>query len=127
MEDVYHSNLNKMNPVATSRLLKVILIYDDKTMSVDGSEAKKWANHNLLVAHHAQIHNVNPFQNDPINWTISYRNGAEVDRSREHLEEPNIRVTLPCGFFVDFWLMGFPDEYYIKATEEIKMLENKSK
>jgi len=48
-----------------------------------------------------------------------------VDRSGEHLEDPIIAVTLPCGFHVDFWLTGLTDEEYIKRTKLIKKEENK--
>jgi hypothetical protein len=60
-----------MNSEIKTKLLKVTLEYEDKIMTLEGEEAEKWNNHNLAVAQSAQLHNMNPFKDDPINWTIS--------------------------------------------------------
>jgi len=61
-----------MNTEITTKLLKVTLEYEDKIMTIEGDECGKWNNHNLAVAQLAQIHNMNPFLNDPITWTAVY-------------------------------------------------------
>lgn len=60
-----------MNSEIKTKLLKVTLEYEDKIMTIDGYEALKWNDHNLIVAQFAQFHNVNPFKDNPINWNIS--------------------------------------------------------
>lgn len=60
-----------MNAEIKTKLLKVTLEYEDKIMTIEGTDAEKWNNHNLAVSQIAQIHNMNPFKDDPIIWTIT--------------------------------------------------------
>jgi hypothetical protein len=48
-----------------------------------------------------------------------------VDRSGQQNREPVIKVTLPCGFMVEFWLIGLTDKEYIQRAKTIKELETK--
>jgi len=51
-----------------SKILEVIIKFDDYTLKISGEEAEKWYNHNLNVAEIAKIHDCNPFDKDPIKW-----------------------------------------------------------
>lgn len=51
-------------------LLKVTLVFDDKTMTLEGEEAMKWDSHSITLATIADIHGMNPFKHDPIKWNI---------------------------------------------------------
>lgn len=62
-----------MNPKINTKLLKVTLEYEDKIMTIEGEEAEKWNNHNLSVAQFVQLHNMNLFKDNPINWNIEQR------------------------------------------------------
>jgi hypothetical protein len=62
-----------MNPEINTKLLKVTLEYEDKIMTIEGAEAEKWNNYNLAVAQLAQLHNMNPFKDNPINWNIEHQ------------------------------------------------------
>lgn len=51
--------------------------------------------------------------------------GATIDRSNEGAhDDASITVILPCGFKVDFWLMGQSDKYYLSAANRIKEEES---
>jgi len=56
------------------RLLKVTLEFDDKTMIIEGDEAFKWDAHNLSLSVLAHAHGINPFDTDPIRWTVQTKN-----------------------------------------------------
>lgn len=75
-----------MNPEITTKLLKVTLKYEDKIMTLEGEEAEKWNNHNLAVAQCAQLHNMNPFLDDPIKWNIS-PNKEKEEQEIKRLED----------------------------------------
>lgn len=51
-----------------SKILEVIIKFDDYTLKVSGEEAEKWYNHNVGLSQFAQNHNCNPFEQDPIKW-----------------------------------------------------------
>ena len=51
-------------------LLKVTLEFDDKTMTIEGDEARRWDAHCLQLAQLAETHGMNPFKHDPIKWNI---------------------------------------------------------
>jgi len=51
-----------------SKILKVTIEYDDKTVEVDGPEAEKWERHNQSLASLAYVHRMNPFDSDPVKW-----------------------------------------------------------
>ena len=53
-----------------SRLIKVILEFDDRIMMIEGDEAFKWDAHNLSLSVLAHAHGINPFDTDPIKWTV---------------------------------------------------------
>jgi hypothetical protein len=57
-----------------SRLLKVILEFDDKIMTIEGDEALKWDSHNISLAVLANSHSINPFDHDPVRWTVQTKN-----------------------------------------------------
>jgi hypothetical protein len=113
-----------MNPEIKTKLLKVTLEYEDKIMTIEGTEAEKWNEHNLSVAQLAQIHNINPFKDDPINWNVvEIDRLATVHRSGENWDDPIIVVTLADGYEVKFWLTGLTDQEYIRRAQLIKSLE----
>jgi hypothetical protein len=56
-----------------SKLMKVILEFDDKTMTIEGDEAIKWNNHNMSITMLAYTHGLNSFDIDPIEWKIEER------------------------------------------------------
>ena len=56
-----------------SKLLRVILTFDDKIMAIEGQEAEKWDNYNTSLAVLAHTHNMNPFDIDPIKWQVVYK------------------------------------------------------
>jgi len=59
-----------------SKILKVTIEYDDKTVEVDGPEAEKWERHNQSLASLAYVHRMNPFDSDPVKWN---RQAKKVD------------------------------------------------
>lgn len=48
-----------------------------------------------------------------------------VDRTCENDADPEIVVTLSCGFAVRFWLTGLSDAEYVRRTKQIKLLEER--
>ena len=62
-----------------SRILKVSIFYNDKILFLEGEEAEKWERHNIAVAHLAQNHGMNPFEKDPIKWTILGSKDMEIN------------------------------------------------
>ena len=60
--------------VLMSRLIKVTLEFDDKIMTIEGDEAFKWDAHNLSLSVLAHAHGINPFDTDPIRWTVQTKN-----------------------------------------------------
>lgn len=49
---------------------------------------------------------------------------ATVDRTNEYAEpDPEVIVTLDCGFEIRFFYQGLTDEEYIKRAGMIKILE----
>jgi len=55
---------------------------------------------------------------------------TKIDRTGQFEQEPEIIVTLPCGFIVRFWITGLTDKEYIRRAKEIKAfskLENEAK
>ena len=53
-----------------SKTLKVTIEHDDKIMILEGEEVEKWGRHCASVGSIASIHNMNPFDTDPVKWTI---------------------------------------------------------
>jgi len=53
-----------------SRLLRVTLEFDDKIVSIEGEEVKKWELYNTSITTLAHTHGMNPFDRDPIKWMI---------------------------------------------------------
>lgn len=51
-----------------TKILKVTIEYEDETLTVEGKEAEKWHQHCQSIGTLAYIHNMNPFDTDPINW-----------------------------------------------------------
>ena len=51
-------------------LLKVTLEFDDKTMTIEGDEARRWDAHCLQLAQLVETHGMNPFKHDSIKWNI---------------------------------------------------------
>ena len=47
---------------------KVTIEFDNKVLTVEGEEAKKWQEHNKTLSFFAKTHGQNPFDSDPINW-----------------------------------------------------------
>ena len=72
-----------------SKLLKVTLEFEDKVLTVEGSEAEKWDSHNMHVASFAEVHNFNPFTNDPIKW----EEVNKEDLPKVSLGSGNLKVT----------------------------------
>jgi hypothetical protein len=58
-------------------LKKVSLEFDDEIWIVEGDEAEKWDKHQTSISLLAQIHGMNPFQNDPINWFKTKKGGGK--------------------------------------------------
>jgi hypothetical protein len=56
-----------------SKLLKVTLEFDDKTMTIEGEEAEKWDKHITGLASLADIHGMNPFDTDPVRWQVEVK------------------------------------------------------
>lgn len=54
-----------------SKILKVTIEFDDHIRTVEGPEAEKWHQHSLSVSSLANVHGMNPFDTDPINWQIT--------------------------------------------------------
>jgi len=52
-----------------SKLIKVTLEFDDKTMILDtAEECQKWLDNTNAVSVSAHIHGINPFDTNPVNW-----------------------------------------------------------
>lgn len=73
-----------------SKLLSVILYYEDETWIASGEEATKWAKHNEQLAQFAYVHNHNPFVYDPIDWEVRLGNNALI--SKIDLDQMKSRV-----------------------------------
>lgn len=56
-----------------TRLRKVTLEYDDRVVSLSGSEAEKWLRHSESLAVLGAVHGMNPFDTDPVQWEVVYR------------------------------------------------------
>jgi len=68
-----------------SKILKVTIEYDDKTVEVDGPEAEKWERHNQSLASLAYVHRMNPFDSDPVKWNRQAKD--ELIKTNQRLEQ----------------------------------------
>lgn len=55
-----------------SKILKVTIEFDDKILVLEGDQAEKWKRYSdmLAVAASNRVGNQNPFETDPVRWTI---------------------------------------------------------
>lgn len=56
-----------------SKILKVTIEFTDRIATLEGEEAEKWQGHTNLLAVMAsnRAGNQNPFDTDPVTWTIT--------------------------------------------------------
>lgn len=110
-----------------SKLLKVIEIFDDKVQVIQGEEAEKWDDHCTGLAVFAQVHNANPFENDPVNWEVTKYSPNEFEQheivrlTSEIMAYTGFKMSLPSD---EDPVIGFAfgtDEYfhkYLKNKDE---------
>lgn len=67
-----------------SKIIKVTLEYDDKIQTLEGEEAEKWLSHgnSLCVMASNRAGNQNPFDTDPVKWTII--NKSKINTSEQY-------------------------------------------
>ena len=53
-----------------SKILKVMLEYDDKIMIVEGTEAERWYENINSVSILAHAHGMNAFDTNPVKWQV---------------------------------------------------------
>lgn len=91
-----------------STLLKITLEFDDRIQILEGVEAERWDKHvtSLSIMAHNRAGNQNPFDADPVQWTIlrKYPNLPIVDRVIREMDEMDkvivndgVPYTVPTG------------------------------
>ena len=57
-----------------SKLIKVILEYEDRALFIAGEQLEKWEKHNRSLSTLAMVHGMNPFDHDPVIWSVKKEN-----------------------------------------------------